>query len=59
MLKNILEISGVQELNKTEQKSLQGGLGWRPCIQKQGLCCKLDGTNCYAGYCGVRGCSYY
>ncbi|MFD2563065.1 hypothetical protein [Aquimarina rubra] len=59
MLKNILKIEGVQELDKTEQKLLQGGLGWRPCTQNQGLCCQGGGSQCYAGVCTRRGCFYY
>ncbi len=39
MLKNILNIEGVQEMNKTEQKTLQGGFqGNAGCIQRGNKC---------------------
>ncbi len=45
MLKDILEIDGVKKMNKTEQKSLQGGGGGEDgCIQR--------GNKCY--YVGYR-----
>ncbi len=61
MLKNILKINGVLEINKTEQKSLQGGFnsGWKPCTQNQGLCCPSSGGGCYAGRCTSRGCFWF
>ncbi len=54
MLKNILKIEGVQEMNKTEQKSLQGGKRWRPCTQEGGRCCQSGA--CYFGSCTHKGC---
>ncbi len=63
MLKNILKIEGVQEMNKTEQKSLQGGGGSGPCsggcYQKQGMCCIASTNFCDAGNCTSRGCVFY
>jgi len=39
MLKNILDLNGVKELNKKEQKSLQGGFG-------PGFCYMPNATTC-------------
>ncbi len=62
MLKNILKINGVLELNKTEQKSLQGGRNWyEACTQKQGMCCHTrpwGEVSCDAGYCSPTGCRW-
>ncbi len=54
MLKNILNIEGVQEMNKAEQKSLQGGGNWGACTMKGNRCCQSGA--CYFGTCGRRGC---
>ncbi len=60
MLKNILKIDGVQQLDKTEQKRLQGG-GSR-CYQQGRLCCSTanpNGVFCELGRCGTWGCVWY
>ncbi len=65
MLKNILNLEGVQKLNKEEQKSLQGGKrgGGAFCFyDSQGRCCSTrrpDGVFCEYGRCGRWGCVWY
>ncbi len=63
MLKNILSIKGVHQLNKAEQTSLQGGRGTSgACFYKNGLCCDTSSPNgvfCEAGRCATYGCIWY
>ncbi|WP_299434782.1 hypothetical protein [uncultured Aquimarina sp.] len=58
MLKSILKINGVQELDKSEQKSLHGGAFYGSCSMKpSGICC-MNGA-CYPGYCRRNGCFWW
>lgn len=64
MLKNILNLDGVQKLNKEQQKSLEGGGTGGACFYKGGLCCDTSriypfGIPCEPGICRSGGCSWY
>ncbi|MBL0685458.1 hypothetical protein [Aquimarina mytili] len=39
MLKNILKVTGTQQLNKNDQKSIKGGFGNWPTTEEQCLQC--------------------
>lgn len=64
MLRNILNLEGVQQLNKEQQKSLQGGArtSGSACFYKNGQCCDTSSPNgvfCEAGRCTTYGCLWY
>jgi len=61
MLKNILEINGVQELGKNQQLEIQGGRT-SSCYVNRGLCCVTAGNYelCEPGRCLPNGgCLWY
>lgn len=67
MLKNILKINGIQELNKKDQKALQGGIGGGFCYMPNNTtcCCYFEdrrdficGTGRPAGPTPSYGCVY-
>lgn len=62
MLKNILNLSGAQEINKNEQKKISGGFGRGGCTGSGSRCCVQTqwGEFCDAGRCiNGRYCFWY